>query len=62
MQRPFPNGHKRPFGCDGYVTAVAASQSQRFYSGVEIFKWYYLSSPPQILRFSGVHLETGGLT
>ena len=30
---------KCPFGCDGYVTAVAAgqSQSQRLYSGVGIF-------------------------
>ena len=23
VQRPFPNGHKCPFGCNGYVTAVA---------------------------------------
>jgi hypothetical protein len=28
----------------GYVTAVAAGQSQRFYSGVGIFNWCYLSS------------------
>jgi hypothetical protein len=21
IQRPFPNEHKRPFGCSGYVTA-----------------------------------------
>jgi hypothetical protein len=62
MQRPFPNGCKRPFGCDGYVTAVAAGQSQRFYSGVGIFNWYYLSSPPQIPRGSMVLLESGGLT
>jgi hypothetical protein len=48
-----------PFGCNGYVTAVAAGQSQRFYSGVEIFNfnWCYLSSPPQIPRALGVHLE-----
>jgi hypothetical protein len=32
----------------GYVTAVAAGESQRFYSGVGIFYWHYLSSPPQI--------------
>ena len=29
---------------------MAAGQSQRFYSGVGIFNWYYPSSPPQILR------------
>jgi hypothetical protein len=40
---------------------VAAGQSQRFYSGVRIFNWYYLSSPPQILRAPGVELETRGL-
>jgi hypothetical protein len=43
---------------------LAKGQSQRFYSGVEIFDWYhwyYLSSPPQILRFPGLHLETRGL-
>jgi hypothetical protein len=33
----------------------------RFYSGVGIFNWYYLSSPPQILRRSMVDLESGGL-
>jgi hypothetical protein len=22
MQRPYPNGHKFPFGCNGYVTAI----------------------------------------
>jgi hypothetical protein len=59
MQRPFPNGHKCPFGCNGYVTAVAAGQSQRFYSGMGIFNWYYLSSPPQVLLRRGVQLETG---
>jgi hypothetical protein len=31
------------------------------YSGVGIFNWYYLSSPPQILRVPEVHIETGGL-
>jgi hypothetical protein len=43
----------------GYVTAVAAGQSQRFYSGVGTFNWYwyYLSSPPQIPRGSRVLLE-----
>jgi hypothetical protein len=61
MQRPFPNGHKCLFGCNGYVTAVAAGQSQRLYSGVGIFSWYNPISPPQILRCSGVHLETRGL-
>ena len=40
MQRPLSNGHKFPFGCGGYVTAVAAGQSQRFYSGVGIFNWF----------------------
>ena len=66
MQRPFPNERKRPFGytvaCNGYVTAVAVGQSQRFYSGVGIFNWYYLSSPPQIPRPIGADLELGGLT
>ena len=41
---PFPNGHKRPFGCNGYVTAVAVGQRQRLYSGVRMFTGYYLSS------------------
>jgi hypothetical protein len=38
MRRPFPNENKYPFGCNAYVTAVAAGQSQRFYCfcGVEI--------------------------
>jgi hypothetical protein len=57
MKQPFPNGHKCPFGCNGFVTAVAAGQSQRFYSGVGIFNWYYLSLPPQILRGPVVHFE-----
>ena len=33
--------------CKGFVTAVAIGQSQRLYSGVGIFNWHYLSSPPQ---------------
>jgi hypothetical protein len=61
MLRPFPNGHKCPFGCNGHVTAVAVGQSQRLYSGVGIFNWYYLSSPPQIPRFFRFPLESGGL-
>jgi hypothetical protein len=43
MQRPFPNGQNFPFGCNGYVTAVAAGQSQRVYSGVGIFNWGIIS-------------------
>jgi hypothetical protein len=31
------------------------------YSGVGIFNWYYLSSPPQILPFPRVPLERKGL-
>jgi hypothetical protein len=64
---PFPNGHKYRIRSGvtvtGYATAVAAGQRQRFYSGVEIFKWYYLSSPSQIplpVR-PGIDLELGGL-
>jgi hypothetical protein len=57
MQWPFPNGHKCPFGYSGYVTAVAAGQSQRFYSGVGIFNWYYLSSPPQIPHTPEVQVQ-----
>jgi hypothetical protein len=41
--------------------AVVAGQSQLFYSGVGIFNWYYLSSPPQIPRFFRFDLESGGL-
>jgi hypothetical protein len=50
------------------ITAVAASQSQRFYvyvySGVGIWNlnWHYLSSPPQIPRAPGDPLERQGLT
>ena len=64
----YPNGRKCPFGCNGYVTAVAVGQSQRLYlysgSGVGTFNWYYVLSqftgtvPP---RSSGVHLERRGL-
>jgi hypothetical protein len=32
MHRQFSNGYKCPFVCNGYATAVAAGQSQRFYS------------------------------
>jgi hypothetical protein len=43
----------------GYVTAVAAGQSQRFYPGVGVgvFNWHYPSSTPRDLRFPGVYLE-----
>jgi hypothetical protein len=27
-----------------YVTAVAAGETQRLYSGVKAFNWYYISS------------------
>jgi hypothetical protein len=30
-------------GSNGYVTAVAVGQRQRFYSGVRMFTWYYPS-------------------
>ena len=43
--------------CSGYVTAVTAGQSQRFYSGMGIFNWYYLSSTPRELRLPGADLE-----
>jgi hypothetical protein len=59
MQRPLPNGHKCPFGCTGCVTAVIVGQSQRLYSRVGIFNWYYLGSPPQILLRPEVELELG---
>jgi hypothetical protein len=42
------NGHspteKYPFGCNGYVTAVAFGHRQRLYSGVRTLAWFYLSS------------------
>jgi hypothetical protein len=53
-------GVVRPFWCNGYVTAVAAGQSQRLYSDVGVFNWYYLSSPPQIPRTLGSSLNGGG--
>jgi hypothetical protein len=61
VERPFPNGHKCSFGCNGDVTAIAAGQSQRFYSCVEIFNLYYPSSLPQISLAPGVGLEWRGL-
>jgi hypothetical protein len=36
-------------------------QEKARYSGVGIFNWYYLSSPPQIPRGSRFDLEIGGL-
>jgi hypothetical protein len=33
MQRPFPNGKKRPFGCNGYVTAVTKGNGFILVSG-----------------------------
>ena len=62
MQRPFPNGHMRPFGCNGYATAVAVGQSQRLYSGVGMFNWYYLSSTQGSYRTPGFDLELTGLS
>jgi hypothetical protein len=52
VQRPFPNGHKRPFGCNGYVAAMAVGQRQRLCSGVSVrmFIGNYLSSTPRALR------------
>ena len=66
MQRPFPNGHKFPFGCNGFVTAVAAGQRQHFYSGVGIFNFITgitsdASRGSQIPRLPWFHLETRGL-
>jgi hypothetical protein len=42
--------------------AVAVGPIQRFYSGVGIFNWCYLSSPPQIPRgrVEGPLLNGGG--
>jgi hypothetical protein len=37
-----PNGRKCPFGCSGYVTAVAVGKSQRLYSGVRMITGNYL--------------------
>ena len=50
MQRPFPNGHKIPFGCNGCVTAMAVGQRQQLYSGVRMLTGNYLSSTPRALR------------
>jgi hypothetical protein len=60
---PTDTGARSGVTCSGYVTvtAVAAGQSQRFYSGVGIFNWHYLSSPPQMPQGPGVELEAGGL-
>jgi hypothetical protein len=40
-----------------WVTAVAAGQIQRFYSGVGIFNWHHLSSTPRGFRGRGVCLK-----
>jgi hypothetical protein len=50
MQRPFPQRKKCPFGCNGYVTAMAVGQRQRLYSGGRMFTGNYLSSTPRALR------------
>ena len=60
MQRPFHNGRKCPFGCNGYVTAVAAGQSQQLCSGVGIFHWHYLSSLKRSIGPRGPPLKDGG--
>jgi hypothetical protein len=39
----------------------SSNSDNMFYSDVVIFNWCYLSSPPQVLRRSVVHLGTGGL-
>jgi hypothetical protein len=47
VQRPFPNGHRRPFGravTVGCVAAVAVGQRQRLCSGVRMFTGFHLSS------------------
>jgi hypothetical protein len=56
---PQPNGKKRPFGCNGYVTAMAVGQRQRLYSGfsARTFTGNYLSSTPRELRTRGAQLE-----
>jgi hypothetical protein len=50
-------GHKYPFGCSGYVTAMAVGQKQRLYSGVIMFTGNYLTSTPRALRIGGAQLE-----
>ena len=62
MQPPLPSGHKRPFGCNGYVTAVAVGQRQRLYSGVRMFTGFYLSSINISGCYYGVDLESNPLT
>jgi hypothetical protein len=57
MQRPLLNGRKCPFGCNGYVTAVAVGQRKRLYSGVRMFTWFYLSS----INLSGWHKGPGSI-
>jgi hypothetical protein len=53
-----PNRKKCPFGCNGYLTAVSAGQSQQFYSGVGIFyNWRYRRPPPGSKIPGGVQLE-----
>ena len=53
------NGHSPT---DTSVAAMAASQSQRLYSGVGIFHWHHLNAPPpQILRTPGIDLGRTGL-
>jgi hypothetical protein len=37
-----PTDKKCPFGCSGYVTAVAVGQRQRLYFGLRMFTGYYL--------------------
>ena len=64
MQRPFPNGHKFPFGCNVQRLCNGRGRWPKptviIYSGVGIFNWYYLSSPPQIPLLLRVGLELGG--
>jgi hypothetical protein len=52
---------RRLFGRSGYVTAVAAGQSQRFYSGAGFFSWYYPSFTPRDLCSRGAYLEYNSL-
>jgi hypothetical protein len=56
MLRPFPNGQKLPFGCNGYVTAVAKVNSLILVGGSLI--GVISASPTQILRGPGVYLES----
>ena len=52
-----PNGHKCPFGCNGYVTVVAVGKRQRLYSGVRMFTWFYLNSINISGFYKGVDLD-----